>query len=67
MPRWSTVLMLFSLVLVLGCVDTAEPTGPAPTPPEDDGGELTPGAVTVAGTAQAAESARASARTGAPR
>ena len=32
-------------LLMLGCVDTAEPTGPAPPPPGDEG-ELTSAVVT---------------------
>jgi len=29
------------LVLLGGCIDTAEPEGPVPAPPEDGGGEVT--------------------------
>jgi hypothetical protein len=42
-------LLIFPALLVLwgGCVDYAEPTGPVPTPPPEDGGEIT---APVAGT-----------------
>jgi hypothetical protein len=39
--RKRSPLVFASLVVLLGCVDTVTPTGPAPTPPEDGGGEIT--------------------------
>jgi len=41
--RKRSSLLIFASLLVLwgGCVDTTEPTGPVPDPPEDGGGELT--------------------------
>jgi hypothetical protein len=41
--RKRSPLLIFPALLVLwgGCVDTAEPTGPVPAPPEDGGGEIT--------------------------
>jgi hypothetical protein len=38
--RSSAALLVVSLLVWGGCVDTAEPTGPVPGPPPDDGGEL---------------------------
>jgi hypothetical protein len=40
--RKRSPLLIFPALLVLwgGCVDTAEPTGPVPAPPEDGGGEI---------------------------
>ena len=55
MTRLSGVLVS---VLMLGCVDTAEPTGPAPTPPGDEG-ELTSAVVTEAGVEEPTGDARA--------
>jgi hypothetical protein len=41
--RARTRLLIFvSLLAWSGCIDTAEPTGPVPAPPPDDGGELAP-------------------------
>jgi hypothetical protein len=43
MSRWSQLVLTSLVVAALGCVDTAEPTGPVPTPdPEPDPGELAP-------------------------
>jgi len=40
-PAWRTIGLLFFLFVgVSACVDTAEPTGPVPTP-EPEPGELT--------------------------
>ena len=40
--RHRALLLVFaSLLAWAGCIDTAEPTGPVPGPPPDDGGELT--------------------------
>ena len=45
MNRWLSRRMIGLLFLFFfagaGCVDTAEPTGPVPQPPPDDGGDLT--------------------------
>lgn len=65
MSRWSAVLMVFSL-LMLGCVDTAKPTGPVPMPPPDEG-EFTSAVGTEAGNAGSAEGARTRLRSGASR
>jgi hypothetical protein len=59
------VLMVVALV-ILGCVDTSEPTGPAPTPPED-GGELTSAEVMEGDLAGPTEGARTRMRSDASR
>jgi hypothetical protein len=46
--RKRSPLLIFPALLVMwgGCVDTVEPTGPGPTPPDDGGGEITAPTVT---------------------
>ena len=65
MSRWSGVLVAMSM-LMLGCVDTAEPTGPVPTPPGDEG-ELTSAVVTEAGVEEPGGPGPTRPRSGAPR
>jgi hypothetical protein len=66
MRRWSGVLIVLSILLP-GCVDTAEPTGPVPTPPGDEGGELTSAVTTEAGVAEDVAGAQAPRRSRASR
>ncbi len=38
--RSRSMLAVIPLLIALGCVDTAEPTGPQPNPNPDEGGEV---------------------------
>jgi hypothetical protein len=58
MRKRSNLLIFASLLVFFGCVDTAEPTGPVPTPPEDGGGELAPPTVSDDGDTQASAAQR---------
>ena len=57
MTRASIVFVALSS-LVVACVETDDPTGPAPTPPGDEG-ELTSAVVTEAGVVDLVAGARA--------
>jgi hypothetical protein len=54
MRKRSYLLIFVSLLLWGGCIDTAEPTGPVPAPPPDDGGELAPAEIQGADGSKAA-------------
>jgi hypothetical protein len=59
MRKRSYLLIFVSLLVWGGCIDTAEPTGPVPAPPPDDGGELAP-IPSVSQDAQGSKAARVS-------
>lgn len=63
MNRWLSRGTLGSLLVVIaGCVDTAEPTGPMPNPPEDPG-ELTSVVIDAVGNASEGRTPSAAPRT----
>jgi hypothetical protein len=58
MKKRASLLAVIALVGVLGCLDTAEPTGPIPDPAPEDPGELAPSEGQALGTSTSATSRR---------